>query len=351
MNKILEHLNCTICMKTFENPKSLPCQHTFCSECLKSLLIEHKKYHCPVCRDPIHERDPKNYRINLVLKQIIDQIDGIDYCDKCSKTPGRKCRECALFCAQLNCTIDETSDRNYELINHYYLPYNLKIDSDIASIKKFINNKIDTFISRMINNDFTDKLVNEIDLSNVTTNITLDSLQVLNSILTKDDIVENLEMSQNGNIIFSTTDHYEYFSVTFIKIYNLYTRFKKTIQLSNDEVVRKLYLMNDLFVCYSNEMNVENDTDEARLSVWTIKSGNLIRDHFSTYPEYFKEMYKLSDEILLIRHSEYVTLLNIKTNQKRELGNFNRIVYQDRILAVFKNKKNSIPKITFWTIK
>ena len=35
---IEELLECTICLEQFKNPKMLPCQHTFCENCLQNLV-------------------------------------------------------------------------------------------------------------------------------------------------------------------------------------------------------------------------------------------------------------------------------------------------------------------------
>ena len=35
---IEELLKCTICLEQFNNPKMLPCQHTFCENCLQNLV-------------------------------------------------------------------------------------------------------------------------------------------------------------------------------------------------------------------------------------------------------------------------------------------------------------------------
>lgn len=47
---------CPVCLDTFKRPRSLPCLHTFCSECLQSHIINTSQsnllsaFFCPVCR-------------------------------------------------------------------------------------------------------------------------------------------------------------------------------------------------------------------------------------------------------------------------------------------------------------
>ena len=35
VDKLSEHLTCQICLEVYKQPKSLPCQHTFCCGCLQ----------------------------------------------------------------------------------------------------------------------------------------------------------------------------------------------------------------------------------------------------------------------------------------------------------------------------
>ena len=57
MERAREELVCAICFETFREPRTLACQHTFCTECLKQLSdTAHRKHSsattidCPECR-------------------------------------------------------------------------------------------------------------------------------------------------------------------------------------------------------------------------------------------------------------------------------------------------------------
>lgn len=51
-----QQITCTICLDIFEEPKALPCLHTFCKKCIGDHILHHSEfarrmgYHCPVCR-------------------------------------------------------------------------------------------------------------------------------------------------------------------------------------------------------------------------------------------------------------------------------------------------------------
>ena len=47
-NRISNELKCSICKQPFREPASLPCQHTFCLECINLWLEENAS--CPTCR-------------------------------------------------------------------------------------------------------------------------------------------------------------------------------------------------------------------------------------------------------------------------------------------------------------
>ena len=45
-----DELKCAICLELFQDPRSLPCLHTFCRECIQRSLNENHSLKCPVCR-------------------------------------------------------------------------------------------------------------------------------------------------------------------------------------------------------------------------------------------------------------------------------------------------------------
>ncbi|KAK6165223.1 hypothetical protein SNE40_023573 [Patella caerulea] len=61
-----DFLSCLICFGKFNHPKTLPCLHTFCLECLRSYIQTTAHYHngtsfkCPTCRDLAHVPHPRS---------------------------------------------------------------------------------------------------------------------------------------------------------------------------------------------------------------------------------------------------------------------------------------------------
>ncbi|XP_035699114.1 tripartite motif-containing protein 3-like [Branchiostoma floridae] len=48
--QICEELSCSICLELFTRPKVLPCQHTFCQDCLQDITGRKLYVKCPNCR-------------------------------------------------------------------------------------------------------------------------------------------------------------------------------------------------------------------------------------------------------------------------------------------------------------
>ncbi|KAG7221439.1 hypothetical protein INR49_017208 [Caranx melampygus] len=63
-----DHLTCSICMDTFQDPVTTACGHSFCKECL-CLSYECTDRVCPMCKRPL-KRVPG---VNIVLRDIVQQ--------------------------------------------------------------------------------------------------------------------------------------------------------------------------------------------------------------------------------------------------------------------------------------
>ena len=50
LEKVLEEVNCPICLDTYSDPKVLQCSHAFCQSCLEKLGFRGQELACPTCR-------------------------------------------------------------------------------------------------------------------------------------------------------------------------------------------------------------------------------------------------------------------------------------------------------------
>ena len=125
-------ITCSLCLEIFDQPKTLPCLHTFCLKCLKQ-YVESKHFHgslpCPICRreTQIPGVDVANFEDNFMIKNLIDhfstqsQDDGIQVAkkeDRCEcplcDLPSDKCRFCVTCgtwrCGKFQVTNQDTCD-------------------------------------------------------------------------------------------------------------------------------------------------------------------------------------------------------------------------------------------------
>ncbi|XP_033728951.1 putative tripartite motif-containing protein 75 [Pecten maximus] len=61
LKTVEDQITCTICLEVFQDPKALPCLHTFCRKCISSYIIgknlrsrRNKEFACPICRRHVH---------------------------------------------------------------------------------------------------------------------------------------------------------------------------------------------------------------------------------------------------------------------------------------------------------
>uniref|UniRef100_A0A8D0LCA7 Tripartite motif-containing protein 59 n=1 Tax=Sphenodon punctatus TaxID=8508 RepID=A0A8D0LCA7_SPHPU len=91
MHHFEEELTCSICYSIFEDPRVLPCSHTFCRNCLESVLQLSSNFSiwrplrlplkCPNCRSivEIPPSGTESLPINFALKAIIEKYQQEDH--------------------------------------------------------------------------------------------------------------------------------------------------------------------------------------------------------------------------------------------------------------------------------
>ena len=116
LKKLEEQLTCAICLDLYTNPKTLPCLHSFCQQCLEGLPLDPQGDNyfisCPTCRhrtqlpQPTGAADfPTAFQINN-LKEVYNLMTKVSghqevTCDNCTTTNATGyCKECAKFLCQ-----------------------------------------------------------------------------------------------------------------------------------------------------------------------------------------------------------------------------------------------------------
>ena len=119
--QIEEEITCSICGDLFTDPKTIPCLHTFCKQCIEKSIESNKKMAsivcCPLCRTPLARDDissvPTNFTINrlveifgkrkeagksLALQEIKcsnreDGLPAITWCVECENSLCERCND------------------------------------------------------------------------------------------------------------------------------------------------------------------------------------------------------------------------------------------------------------------
>ena len=106
LKRITRHITCPICLLTYNNPKVLPCQHSYCQECLTNIDKDHKIV-CPECRKvtAVPNSGVKDFPTNLTITHLIDSLllrrqdGGKVNCEICIETDPVTsfCFTCSIF--------------------------------------------------------------------------------------------------------------------------------------------------------------------------------------------------------------------------------------------------------------
>lgn len=72
IKQLQKEAQCPVCLGTVENPKTLPCLHSFCLNCLEKIPADEQIIDCPVCRSDTEIPDdlsdlPSSFHLNRLL--------------------------------------------------------------------------------------------------------------------------------------------------------------------------------------------------------------------------------------------------------------------------------------------
>uniref|UniRef100_A0A4W5KTC5 Tripartite motif containing 13 n=1 Tax=Hucho hucho TaxID=62062 RepID=A0A4W5KTC5_9TELE len=84
MELLEEDLTCPICCCLFEDPRVLPCSHSFCKKCLEGILEGNNRgpvwrppFKCPSCRKETPQNGMNTLQINYSLRGIVEKYNKI----------------------------------------------------------------------------------------------------------------------------------------------------------------------------------------------------------------------------------------------------------------------------------
>ncbi|XP_019621067.1 PREDICTED: tripartite motif-containing protein 2-like [Branchiostoma belcheri] len=95
--QVKEELSCSICLELFTRPKVLPCQHTFCQDCLIDHVGVRRHFLCPICRIQVDLSPlgvsglPDNHLVSSLCERLGSQV-GIS---AGKRRPSKSANRCA----------------------------------------------------------------------------------------------------------------------------------------------------------------------------------------------------------------------------------------------------------------
>ena len=135
-----DHLTCSVCFGQFQDPKVLPCLHSYCHGCIVKLIKNAKsnKLNCPRCPLAIEvdkttiSKLPSNVFVNNLLgKMALTNDKPVAkklLCDNCvsEDTAKSRCNECGMNLCQFCAEFHKRSRllKNHELLNMEELEFN-----------------------------------------------------------------------------------------------------------------------------------------------------------------------------------------------------------------------------------
>ena len=108
VKKAQNNLTCPVCYQLFNNPKYLPCYHSYCEGCLEKMQVQ-SKIICPECRKEakVPAGGVKELATNFFINRLVDdlilkkKVDGEQEvkCDECDRDDSvvSFCPDCNLF--------------------------------------------------------------------------------------------------------------------------------------------------------------------------------------------------------------------------------------------------------------
>ncbi|XP_061083196.1 tripartite motif-containing 13 isoform X2 [Conger conger] len=105
MELLEEDLTCPICCCLFEDPRVLPCSHSFCKKCLEGILDGNRgpmwrpPFRCPTCRKDTSHNGINSLQANYSLRGIVEKYNKIRIFPKMSLCRQHSCQPLNIFCA------------------------------------------------------------------------------------------------------------------------------------------------------------------------------------------------------------------------------------------------------------
>ena len=144
---------CPICLEMFDNPKSLPCLHTFCLKCLRGCFKDKfpgDKVPCPICRKEFEIPDDglEGLQHHFFVQRLVDvrkvestaEIDEVP-CEVCVRESGEgmsKIPTATTYCVDCNQKLCDQCSRPHRWMKggaHQVKPLGAEVEQELIQLR------------------------------------------------------------------------------------------------------------------------------------------------------------------------------------------------------------------------
>ena len=159
--KLQEQVTCSVCLEVYKQPRSLSCQHAFCTQCIDQLPVDivegEYKIKCPSCRkttplpkDGSTASLPPAFHINAIIElyemskatpPVLEQVAKYTRCPKHYRDMEMFCEECQqVVCAV--CAVRDHNNHTCDLITAAFPKHQREIEDHLRELKQAIGNAL-----------------------------------------------------------------------------------------------------------------------------------------------------------------------------------------------------------------
>ncbi|XP_078581860.1 uncharacterized protein LOC144865167 [Branchiostoma floridae x Branchiostoma japonicum] len=210
--EVHEELSCSICLELFTRPKVLPCQHTFCQDCLRDHAEVKIPFQCPNCRQQVSLPPqgvaglPDSHIVSNMCEKLQKQEK---YLEEIGEQPqsGNRCsfhpsEEVKLYCKQCNVPVcTECCGQDHD--GHCTTSLKKAAQERSSTIQALINegrNILESYSSVLRNLREEEKTLNEKKQQTVNSIIQAHNQMVQKLTERKDHLVSEAEENHTQNL-------------------------------------------------------------------------------------------------------------------------------------------------------
>lgn len=148
VRNIAEQLTCALCLDCYTNPRTLPCDHSFCCECIKEYITSTRALHgistsftCPTCRQTIHLKNSKNvdesikeFQLNVFLEDMVSKLKFYESDAPSVNTPVKDDGGQSELRKEYNSIHKMLDDKITELEQMMTIDYKANLDLEIKTV-------------------------------------------------------------------------------------------------------------------------------------------------------------------------------------------------------------------------